>query len=97
MQGRALLLAQAGFALQQCGVAEHGVQRRAKLVAHRREELGLGARRLLGQQLRCAQRLFGNLALGDLVVDADQADDAPRLSRKGTLVVNSQASLPERE
>ena len=62
----ALLRRQLG-AEQQSGHADHGVHRRPDLVAHRREERALRLRRRLGLLARL-------LELGDVVVDAEEAD-----------------------
>ena len=62
----ALLRRQLG-AEQQAGHADHGVHRRPDLVAHRRQERALR----LGRRLGLLARL---LELGDVVVDAEEAD-----------------------
>ena len=59
--------------LQQVGHADHGIHRRADLVAHVGQEIGLGMRRLLGQFLGLAHRLE-RLALGrDVLHHAEEA------------------------
>ena len=63
----------AGLDLQQLREAQHGVQRRAQLMAHAREELRLGAALPLGQGA-LAPRHLGLLGLGDVPVHADAAD-----------------------
>ena len=78
----ALLIAQPDVHLKNLRVAEDRIQRSPQLVAHRGEELGLGARRELGLTLGIAQRLLGFLAQRDVVVDAGN----------GTLVVSIHAS-----
>jgi hypothetical protein len=70
-------------ALEQLGVAEHAVERRAQLVAHAREELALRARRRLGRFLGVAQLGFALAALGDVAEERAEEEavlgaDRPR-------------------
>ena len=55
--------------------ADHAVHRRADLVTHVGQELGLGARRRLGRLLRPAQRLLGLPAVGDVLDRSDALRD----------------------
>ena len=55
VEGFALLGRQRPVSLEELGIAEHPVQRRAKLVAHVGEELALGLRRGLGRFLGAAE------------------------------------------
>eukprot|EP01136_Pigoraptor_vietnamica_P038840 Opistho-1_new@108703 len=67
---------QQGRVAQQLGEAEHGVQRRAQLVAHAREELGLGPAGR-GRHGHLLARRIGLLAqahgFGDVAVDEEHA------------------------
>ena len=74
--GELALLAGELGAEQQVGHADHGVHRRPDLVAHRREEGALRLGRGLGL-------LAGALELGDVVVDAEEADALRRRSGAG--------------
>jgi hypothetical protein len=60
---------------EQVGHADHGVHRRADLVAHVREEHRLGARRLLRRRLRLAQ-LGGDRALALVRAREPAVEDA---------------------
>ena len=57
---------------QQLRKTQHGVQRRAQLVAHARQELGLG-RTLAQRDLTFLAHGLGGAAVGDVPVDADAA------------------------
>jgi len=73
---RALLLRQLGA--QQLGKAQNRVQRRAQLMAHAREEIGLGAVGRLGHRLGLA-RLLGQLSLVELAHHAAHRMALPML------------------
>ena len=62
-----------GVLLQHLGDADHGVERRAQLMAHVGQELALGAGRLLGLLHGAAQLEFRMLEVGDVGVDRDDA------------------------
>ena len=51
---------------QQLGESQDAVHRRADLVAHRRQELALGAVAGFGRLFRLPQLVLGPLALGDV-------------------------------
>ena len=80
LQGLALVLGQTGATPQDLGVAEHGVERGAQLVAHAHQELALGAVRGLGGVLGLMQLFLGAPALGD-VREARPHELAPRLRK----------------
>ncbi len=60
---------------QETGHPDHRVHGRADLVAHRGEEVALGAVRRLGLLLRLAQGLLGALAGGHVLLDGDEVTD----------------------
>ena len=67
----ALVVVEVGFE-QAAGQAEHGVHRRADLVAHHREEFGARARGRFGDVARLRQRGLVLLALGDVGIGAHE-------------------------
>jgi hypothetical protein len=84
--------------VEQVRVAQHRVDRRAELVAHRREELRLGRVRRLGALLRRDQRLLRPLPRGEVARDLGEADQVPVVlvaeRREHQLRVEEGAVLP---
>ena len=73
---------------QEIGHPDHGVHRRPDLMAHRGQEGALGLRRRLGL-------LAGALELGDVVVDAEEAD-VGAVQVSGTSISSTWTTVPSR-
>ena len=67
------------LAIEDLREADHGVERRAQLVAHIGEELRLGAARALGLVAGTQELRFLRLAIGDV---ARHGDDAGPVARR---------------
>ena len=81
--------------LQDLAEAEDGVERRAQLVAHAREEIALGAVGVLGFLLGLVERGFAGLALGDVAqVRGEERQPLHGDARDGQLHLHERAVEP---
>ncbi len=80
---KALLLFRQGRFHQEAGHADHGVERRANLVAHLGEEFGFRLGCIFGGFFGALQFRFNVLARRHIARDAGQADQLPGIIVRG--------------